>query len=220
MMRISVAPDFEDGLKQTNPMKLMSKKNLHALLGVTAAVALLGLTGCAHSIALSPDLSKVSTAGPKIAKTVGYVIAETNRWLQVTTPGGGGDKVKYFPYRDLEPGFRKALSEVFDKVTKLAGPDDPAIATQGVSLIITPTITTTSSSDGALTWPPTSFSIELNCAVLDARGQPVAQINSQGQGRATYNEFKHEFALAARRAAEDVLEKLVKALAESPELRR
>ena len=47
-----------------------------------------------------------------------------------------------------------------------------------------------------------------------------AQINSQGQGRATYNEFKHEFALAARRAAEDALNKLVKALAESPELRR
>ena len=201
-------------------MKLMPKKNMHDLLGGAATVALLCLTGCAHSIALSPDLSKIAPASAKVPKTVGYVIAETNRWLQVTTPGGGGDKVKYFPYRDLEPGFRKALSEVFDKVAKLSSPADPAIAAQGVSLIITPTITTTSSSDGALTWPPTSFSIELNCAVLDARGQPVKQINSQGQGRATYNEFKHEFALAARRAAEDVLEKLAKALAASPELHR
>ena len=199
----------------------MPKKIMHDLLGGAATVVLLCLTGCAHSIALSPDLSKIAPASAKVPKTVGYVIAETNRWLQVTTPGGGGDKVKYFPYKDLEPGFRKALTEVFDKVVKVSGPEDSTnIAAQGVSFIITPTITTTSSSDSALTWPPTSFSIELNCAVLDARGQPVAQINSQGQGRATYNEFKREFALAARRAAEDVLEKLVKALAASPELHR
>lgn len=193
-------------------------KTSRALLG-SAAVILL-LTGCAHPISLTPDLAKIPPASSKIAKTAGYVIAETNRWREVTTPGGGGDKVRYFPYRDLEPGFRKVLSEVFDKVAKLSGPDDAAIAAQNVSLVITPTITTTSSSSSALTWPPTSFTIELNCAVLDARGQPVTQIKSQGEGRATFDEFKHEFALAARRAAEDALENLVKALAASPELRR
>jgi hypothetical protein len=190
------------------------------LLGSAAALALLVLTGCAHSISVAPDLNNIPAAGSKVAKSAGYVIAETNRWREVTTPGGGGDSVKYFPYKDLEPGFRKALSEVFEKVTKLSGPDDPAIAAQGLSFVITPTIATTSSSDSALTWPPTSFTIEFNCAVLDARGQPVTQISSRGKGRATFSEFKHEFALAARRAAEDALANLMRALAAAPELRR
>ena len=97
------------------------------LLVSVAALALLALTGCAHSISVAPDLNRIPPASSKIAKAAGYVITESNRWREVTTPGGGGDSVKYFPYKDLEPGFRKALAEVFDKVIKLSGPDDPAI---------------------------------------------------------------------------------------------
>jgi len=203
-------------------MNPMLKKNIRPMLASAAAITLLLLlTGCAHSISLAPDVTKIPPASSKIAKTAGYVITENNRSLQVTTPGGGGDSVKYFAYRDLEPGFRKALSEVFATVVKLSGPDDTAnITAKGVSLIITPTITTTSKSDSMLTWPPTSFTIELNCAVIDARGQAVAQIKSQGQGQATFDEFKHEFALAARRAAEQALGNLVNSLAAAPELRR
>lgn len=199
----------------------MINKTHRALLGSAAAITLLLLTGCAHSISLAPDLEKIPPAGSKIAKSAGYVIAESNRSLQVTTPGGGGDSVKYFAYRDLEAGFQKALSQVFDTVVKLSGSEDTAtITAKGVSLIITPTITTKSSSSSALTWPPTSFTVELNCAVIDASGQAVTQIKSKGEGHATYGEFKHEFGLAARRAAEDALGNLVKALAASPELRR
>ena len=202
-------------------MNPMLNQTIRALLASTTVITLLLLTGCAHPISLAPDLSKIPPASSKIAKTAGYVIAETNRWLEVTTPGGGGDKVRYFPYKDLEPGFRKALGEVFDSVVKLTGPEDTAtITAQNISFIITPSITTTSSSSSALTWPPTSFTVELNCAVIDARSQAVAQIKSQGQGQATYDEFKHEFALAARRASEQALANLVNALAAAPELRR
>ena len=202
-------------------MNPMFPKNLRTLIAGAAAITLLLLTGCAHSISIAPEMSKIPPASSKIAKTAGYVILETNRWRQVTTPGGGGDSVKYFPYKDLEPGFRKALGEVFDSVVKLTGPEDNAtITAKNISFIITPSITTTSSSSSALTWPPTSFTVELNCAVIDARGQPIVQIKSQGQGQATFDEFKHEFALAARRAAEQALGNLVNSLAAAPELRR
>ena len=213
-------PVFQNVLKQTNPMNSKLKRAIRALLGQAAVVAILILTGCAHSISMAPDLAKIPPARSKIPKTVGYVITDATRWLEVTTRLGSGDKLRYTPYKDLEPGFSQALSEVFDHVVKLSGSGDSAtIRTQGVSFIITPTITTAALS-GFSYWPPNSFSIELNCAVLDARGQPVAQIKSQGQGRATYDEFMQESGLAARRAAEDALANLVQALAESPELRR
>ena len=48
----------------------------------------------------------------------------------------------------------------------------------------------------------------------------VLDLSDRGQARTTHDEFMQEFALAARRAAEDALANRVQALAASPELRR
>lgn len=188
------------------------------LFSLAACVALFG---CAHPISMAPDSASVSAdSTTRINKQVGFHISEASRALEVTSAGGGGDKVRYFPYRDIETGLYKALGEVFTGVTKVANPKDTAaIAASGVTLLIVPEVTTTSSSSSMLTWPPTQFSVMLNCTVVDAKGQTLTAIRVEGNGLADFSEFKSNFSLAAVRASSDALRKLVKALAESRELR-
>lgn len=180
------------------------------------------LFGCAHPISMNPDLALVSGNEAKIIdKQVGYHIPDALRSLEVTTPGGGGDKVRYFPYRDIEPGFYKALSGTFRGVTKIQNPKNAdALKSSGISLLITPEITTSSSSASPFTWPPTLFTVTLVCAIADPSGAPVETIKVTGEGRAEFDEFKSNFSLAAVRAANDALGKLIKALNESPSLRK
>jgi len=172
---------------------------------------------------MNPDLAVVTApAGAKgIDKKVAYFMPDALRTVEVTTPGGGGDKVRYFPYRDIEPGLYKALSEVFTSVTKVQSlTDTAALQANGISMLITPEITTNSSSDGAFTWPPTQFSVNLVCTITDANRKPLQTVRVSGEGAATFSEFKSNHSLAAVRASNDALAKLVKALGESPELRR
>lgn len=180
------------------------------------------LFGCAHPIALNPDLASIKTDNAAvIEKSVGYHISDAAKALEVTTAGGGGDKVRYFPYRDLEPGFYKALSEVFSNVTKIQNPKDAAaIAGSGIAFLITPEITTLSSSESPFTWPPTQFTVNLACTITDAKGQPVQVIRVSGYGVATFDEFKSNFSLAAVRASNHALKLLISALNESPKLRQ
>lgn len=190
---------------------------------VFSMMACVFLFGCAHPITMNPDLAAVAApAGAvPIAKKVGYHMPDALRAVEVTTPGGGGDKVRYFPYRDIEPGFYKALSEAFTGVSKVQNPKDvAALQAGGISLLITPEVTTTSYSDSAFTWPPTQFTVRLVCAIADANGKPVETISVSGEGAATFAEFKNNFSLAAVRASNDALGKLIKALGESPALRK
>ncbi len=194
------------------------KKWLSIPLSLTLAAS---LAGCARPILLNPasvDYSNISAT--KIDKKLGLVIAETDRGREVTTPGGGGDKVSYFPYRDLELGLYSALSKSFAEVSKVKGLDEPKLKAEGYSYIVTPNITTNSSSSSALTWPPTYFSIDINLPLLDLQGKPVKEIRVQGEGRAEFDEFKTDHSLAAKRAADDVLKKLIKAISDAaPTLR-
>src|ERR1700742_2956621 len=87
------------------------------------AIAL--LAGCAHPMIIKPELEALATApsGERIPKKVGLYISDANRTKEVTTPGGGGDKVKYTPYADIEPGLYKILSDVFQDVSILQATD-------------------------------------------------------------------------------------------------
>lgn len=188
------------------------------LLSVLAIVA---MAGCAHPILVSPDVAKIerSSSSPRIEKNVGYYISPENRALAVTTPGGGGDSVTYHPYRDIETAFYKMLSNVFKDVTVLKSPIDAEIVNKrGVSYIFTPTIATNSSSPSALTWPPTRFTLNLACNVSDGSGKTMAIKSVIGEGQAEYDEFKSDFSLSAKRAAQDALLKMQGVLATSPEL--
>ena len=196
------------------------KRFIHSIFAVLPCVFLFG---CAHPITMNPDLAVVTApAGAKVIdKKVAYFMPDALRTVEVTTPGGGGDKVRYFPYRDIEPGLYKALSEVFTSVTKVPSlTDTAALQANGISMLITPEITTNSSSDGAFTWPPTQFSVNLVCTITDVNRKPLQTVRVSGEGAATFGEFKSNFSLAAVRASNDALAKLAKALGESPELRR
>lgn len=174
------------------------------------------LQGCAHPISLNPDLAAVKAVNvKKIDRKVGFYIGDEDRKREVTTPGGGGDKVSYFPYRDMEAGLYVALSETFTTVTRVNGPADTRIRAEGLNYVITPVITTQSSSPSPLTWPPTVFTVELTCRVTDAEGKPVSEVKATGTGNAEFSEFKSNHSLSAKRAVEDALNKLKVALGAS-----
>lgn len=192
---------------------------------MTFGTVVLGLAlmlgGCAHPISMAPALSSIQPSAdtPPVEKAVGYYLAPTTKELQVTTPGGGGDKVRYFPYRDLEPGLYKTLETVFRDVTKLAHPNDAAeLQTRGIQWVLIPEIKTESSSDSLITWPPTSFTVTLTCQIKDAQGAVLDTVQAVGRGRAEFAEFSANFSLAAVRASEDALAKLIVALRQSPAL--
>jgi hypothetical protein len=188
-----------------------------------ALLACMAMFGCAHPVNMNPNLQAIAApAGTQaINKQVGYHIPDALRQLQVISPGGGGDKVSYFPYRDLEPGFYKVLSEAFRDVSKVQDPKSLAeLSSRGMKLLITPEITTTSSSDSLFTWPPTMFSVTLVCTVTDMAGKALQTIRVVGNGNATFDEFKTNLSLAAVRASDDALAKLLKELTGSAELRK
>lgn len=193
-----------------------------AAFGAVSAAALVLVTGCAHPISMAPDMKAVPESTAKIHKKVGYFISAEDLAKEVTTPGGGGDKVKYTPYKDLETGIYKAFSQVFDGgVVKLKSADDKAtIGEQGLNLVIKPSLSTTSYSDSAFTWPPTQFTVDITCVVTDAKGAEVTRLTSQGKGAATFSEFTSDFSLSAKRASQDALAKLVRDLSANDALRR
>lgn len=187
---------------------------------LAAGLATLGaLVGCAHPITITPDVAKISGSGaPRSTKAVAFYVSDEDMKREVTTEGGGGDKISYFPYRDLDTAIYKSLGEVYENVTKLSAPAAAAGAT-GPVYVFTPKITTTSSSSSAFTWPPTDFTVDLVCKVTDAKGAPVTEIAVTGTGKASFNEFKSDFALSSRRASEDAMKKFIAALETSPQLR-
>jgi hypothetical protein len=187
-----------------------------------AVSVLLACAGCAHPIVTTPDLAELrqETAKP-IGKNVGYYISKEDRDKQVTTSEGGGDKVSYYPYKELEPALQKSLSNVFNRVYRLDSPTDiQAIQAQSIAYVFVPTISTNSSSDSVLTWPPTHFTVALACKALDLQGKAVWERQFTGQGTAEFNEFKADFSLAAKRASQSAFGQFQQAIVTDPEFRR
>ncbi|HZV64789.1 MAG TPA: hypothetical protein VFG03_07780 [Telluria sp.] len=179
------------------------------LFKLAACLLAAALAGCAHPLTITPNLAKLERDGmtpPRIKAKVGYYIADNLRSQEVTTPGGGGDKATSAPYRDVEAGLYIMLGNVFDGVTRLNSPSDrDAIRSNGISYIITPEILASSSSSSVLTWPPTEFHIDLLCKITDLDGKLLDSPKVVGHGQAEWAEFKGDFALSGKRAAEDAL---------------
>lgn len=182
--------------------------------------AVLALSGCAHTLQIAPDLAKIERpvdAKPKIQANVAYYINDALRKEERTTPGGGGDKVTTTPYRDLETGFYKMLSNVFDKVTLVRTQNDSSsLAQQKIDYVITPVVTPNSSSSSMLTWPPTHFTIDLSCDISDPSGKLLYRKQVVGQGNAEFDEFKQDFGLSGKLAMQDALLKMQNQLLEIP----
>lgn len=175
------------------------------------------LAGCAHPIKVDPDTTKLQALGANTEKSnaiVGYYIPDSLINLEVTTPGGGGDNVRYFPYRDIETGYKQALKNVFKDAAKLiAAPDFSRLKQQGIDYVIQPEIVTNSGSNGFFTWPPTNFTVDLTNNVRDATGKHLANVRVVGNGTAN-NERIFDHGFAGRRAMEDALQKTQNALIE------
>lgn len=169
------------------------------------------LSGCAHSIRITPDADKLpkSDGITRSPKSVGYFISEEERNRRVISGGGGGDKVEYAPYKELEAGLYRVLNNVFENVHPLKSVDDKAFVTdKGITLVLRPTISTNSSSSSLITWPPTDFEVVIEIKAMDASGKVVWAETVSGKGNAEFSEFKSDFSLAAKRASQAVLAQL------------
>ena len=172
-----------------------------ARLACAVALAAL-LAGCSHPITMITETAPPRPLAHLVPKKVAYVMTDAQRDQQVTTAGGSGDRVSYYPYRDLEKSIRDALRAVYrDVIVLRTAGDAKANEAAGVSLVFTPQIKTDSSSSSWITWPPTSFTAEVACVVSDAAGAEVTRVRATGNGTAEFGEFNGDYGLAARRAA-------------------
>lgn len=192
------------------------------LLKLALGLALVLILGaCAHPISIEAKSVPQRSAGvTPSAKKVAYVMSDADRAKQVTTEGGGGDKITYFPYRDFERSLRAALGASFADVSVVKAVSDlPAIKEAGASYVFVPDIMTHSSSPSLLTWPPTRFTVTLAVEVLDASGAPQTKVRVVGNGAAEFEEFKGDFGLAGRRAVEAAAQELLVELKRNEKLR-
>lgn len=93
------------------------------------------LTACAHPIGIGPIETPVRNEASLNPKKVAYAMTDADRGTEVTAPGGG-DKVRYFPDRDLEKSIRDALRAVYTDVFVIkSSADADAIKAFGVSYV-------------------------------------------------------------------------------------
>lgn len=152
----------------------------------------------------------VQASSQKIGVTIGYYISQKNRQLEVTTPGGGGDNVRYYPYEALEIGYRDVLTSLYRNAA-IANADTPN-PNDHFDYVIEPTVVTNSGSTGFFTWPPTNFSVDITNTIRDASGRIVASPRVVGIGTAETGERLKDHGFAGRRAMEDALIKTHAAL--------
>jgi hypothetical protein len=142
--------------------------------------------------------------GGRIEKNVGYYIAAENLAKQVETPGGGGDKVKYLPYKESEPALKQVLSNIFGEVHSLPSPN-PAefIAAKNIAYIFIPTITTDSSSRSPWIWPPSDFTVSLDCRATDGTGKVIWETNLKAEAHLPLPEVYRDHSRAGQEAIKE-----------------
>ena len=181
------------------------------------------LTACAHPMLVKPDLeaTKIVQAHDHLPQKVGLYIPDSLRSLEVTTAGGGGDKVRYKPYADMETGIFQVLGDSFsDAIVLNSRTDADAIAKHSLNYIVEPHIDTKSSSSGLFTWMATDFEIKLTCRFTDPAGNLLATLTSDGTGHSDFSELTHNMSAAGEHAATDALVKLGTAIQAAPEFKK
>ena len=174
-------------------------------LGLMMAAVMMA-AGCAHQMTVRADVAGLAlpAGATPIPKNIGLYISPENRAKEVTTPGGGGDKVSYRPYADMETGLYKILGNTFHNVDSLSTLSDVnSMAKHSLTLIAIPEITTTSSSSGVFTWMATDLTVQLSCKFTDLSGREVATVSSTGTGHAEFSDLKSDFSAAGERASRE-----------------
>lgn len=192
-------------------------RSLRAIAALAFAAV---LVGCAHPISVGTDTAPARVEANLIQKKVAYTMTDAQRAAEAITPGGGGDRISYFPYRDLERSIREALRAVYQDVVVIPSASDAAaIQASGAALVFTPEIRTDSGSPSPFTWPPTYFTTDVSCVVTDPAGVEVTRVKASGRGEAEFSEFKGEFGLSAKRAATAMAAQLSSEIRKNEKLR-
>jgi hypothetical protein len=179
-----------------------------SIRSILALLSALILVGCAHPINVEPDVGRLSPSSPnRIAARVGYHIPPEAQTLEVTTPGGGGDNVRYKPYAAVSTGFQKMLSNVFETVVPVASMAPENIGTS-VDYVVVPVVVTNSGGSNFFTWPPETFTVDIMSTIRDKNGRVVATPRVVGMATASTGERITDHGFAGRRAFEDALRKM------------
>lgn len=191
-------------------------RGMRVATGLLAAAAVLQLVGCAHPINVEPDMARVGAGSSRpLPMRVGYHLPDALANQEVTTPGGGGDNVRYNPYAAMSTGYQRMLSQVFQGVTRVPAPAvDPKAGDAAPDYVLTPLLTTNSGGSNFFTWPPENFSVDLTTSIRDRSGKVVATPRVVGTGTATTGERLGDHGFSGRRAFEDALRKMEAALRE------
>jgi hypothetical protein len=162
--------------------------------------------GCAHQFAITPAPDVFNAGGiGRIDKNVGYYITPENLAKEVVTPGGGGDKVKYSPYKESEPTLNQVLSNIFRDVYRVSSPNDVEfIRSKNISYIFVPTITKDSSSRSSWIWPPSDFTVSLDCEATDGSGSVVWETSIKAEAHMRLPDVYRDHALAGKEAIRKV----------------
>lgn len=198
----------------------MSAGHLSSQRLLAALLLTLLFAGCSHPVKISPQLAMARADARLIDARVGYHITDVQRALQTTSDGGGGDKISYYPYRDLEPAFYETLSSVFAAVFVV--PDTGSrefIADKQLRFVFKPEFETSSSSSNVIFWNPTDFVIRLTATAFDAAGQQVWTRLISASGKAPAGGSIVETP-SAQAAANQLFVDLQSQLLNSPELRK
>lgn len=179
---------------------------------ISSILAILFMSGCSHKISLSPSLDELREV--KVANNVdvnvGYYISKEAKKIEVTTPGGGGDKVKYTPYKDIEAALNTMLSRKFSRVYSLNSISDKnVIENKNIKYIFTTKIHTNSSSTNFVIWPPTDFNMDLTCKAIDTNNQKTWEETVSAKGYANSGELMENFSLSAKRATKEAFSKML-----------
>lgn len=189
------------------------KLNWFFAKNILLILAVLVMSGCAHKINVSPDVSEITGdgSGTTIEKNVAYYISPEDRAKQVKTNGGGGDKVKYFPYAETELALHATLASVFNKVYSIESLENKQyIEDNKIQYVFVPEIVTSSSAKSILTWPPKEFIVRLTCKALDQQGSVVWSQRMESVGDATYKEIvgARDYGIAGKRAFAKTFQRL------------
>jgi hypothetical protein len=179
------------------------------------------VVGCAHRIEITPALDALAVSGAsKIDKNVGYYISPENLAKEVETPGGGGDKVKYAPYKESEPALKQVLSNAFREVYALPSPGDAEfIASKSISYVFVPTITTDSSSRSPWIWPPSDFTVSLDCRATDGSSRVVWETSVREEAHERLPDVYRDHARAGKVALQNAFLELQARILKAVEFR-
>ncbi|MDP3007855.1 MAG: SHOCT domain-containing protein [Methylococcales bacterium] len=155
-------------------------------------------------------IERESSSIPRIKATAGFFIpVDVINFAVTTPPVGEGHSAQYFPYKDLEAGYRKMLSNVFDNVVRLVSPNDSnEIAKNAVNFVFLPDLITHSGGSHIF---PTNFTVDLTSNIRDATGKNINNLRVVGNGQAEYSGD----GIAGKLAMEDALLKMQHSLLET-----